>query len=267
MGKGKPKVKFGLKNVYYAMLETDEEGNVSFGRPKHIPGAVNMALSAQGDTNTFYADDVAYYVTVANNGYQGDLEMALIPDEFRRDVLGEKLHPIDMVLVEYSDAESKPFALLYQVANDQQPTRRVFYYCTAARPAENNGTVNNSKTPSTETLTLTAAPLADGTIKARTTEDTPDQVYNNWFNAVWRPNTESLISAFALDNVEEPAQKAVDGGPGDTVELSTPENLDGEAGIAMALNAQEPVDSGADDAAEPGTPDPEDTYAPSWQED
>lgn len=190
MGKGKPKVKFGLKNVYYAMLETDEDGNVTFGTPKRIPGAVNMTLSAQGETNKFYADNVAYYVAVANDGYQGDLEMALIPDDFRQDALGEKLDPTDKVLVENSNAESKPFALLYQVDNDQFPTRRLFFNCTAARPAENNGTTNNSKTPSTETLTLTAAPLADGSVKAKTTPDTPDAVYNGWFDSVWHTSNE-----------------------------------------------------------------------------
>lgn len=186
----KPKVKFGLKDVHYAMLRTDEDGNVTFDTPKRIPGAVNMSLSPQGDTETFYADDVAYYVTVANNGYQGDLEIALIPDSFRQDVLGVRLDEKDQVMVEDAAAESKPFALLYQVANDQKPTRRVFFNCTAARPAENNSTVSNTKTPNTETLTLTVAPMADGTIGGRTTDETPDAVYKAWFDAVWRPSAE-----------------------------------------------------------------------------
>lgn len=209
MGK-KPKVKFGLKNVYYAMLDTDESGNVTFGTPKALPGAVNMNLTAQGETETFYADDVAFYVAVANNGYQGDLELALISDEFRQDVLGDKLDATDKVLVEDANAESRPFALLYQVANDQKPTRRVFFNCTAARPAESNGTISNSKTPSTESLTLTVAPMADGTIKAKTTEETPDAVYDGWFNKVWRPSTEAAAAAM---------EKAVDGGPGESVDL------------------------------------------------
>lgn len=185
----KPKVKFGLKNVYYAMLTTGDDGALSFGTPKPLPGGVNMALAPQGDTEPFYADDVAYYVTVANNGYQGDLEIALIPDEFRQDVLGDKLDPTDKVLVEDATAESKPFALLYQVANDQKPTRRVFFNCTAARPAENNATISNTKTPQTETLTLTVAPLASGIIRAKTTEETPQSVYDGWFSQVWQPTT------------------------------------------------------------------------------
>lgn len=185
---GKPKVKFGLKNVYYAMLTTNAEtGAVEFGTPKHIPGAVNMSLAPQGETETFYADDVAYYVTVANNGYQGDLEMALIPDEFRQDVLGEVLDETDKVLVENSMVESKAFALIYEVSSDQTPTRRLFFNCTAARPTEGSGTVSNTKTPQTETLSLTVAPMADGKVKAKTTPTTPETVYNNWFKTVWQP--------------------------------------------------------------------------------
>lgn len=56
------KVKFGLKNVHYAML-TEEGEEVTYGTPVRIPGAVNLSMDAQGDTSTFYADDMAYYVT------------------------------------------------------------------------------------------------------------------------------------------------------------------------------------------------------------
>lgn len=182
-----PKVKFGLKNVYYALLTINDDGSVSFGVPVHIPGAVSMSLSPRGDTETFYADDIAYYIATANNGYQGNLEIAVIPDSFRKDVMGDVEDATDSVLVENSMSEPKPFALLYEVGNDVKPTRGLFYNCSAARPSENNTTVSNTKTPNTETLTLTVAPLADGRVKAKTTEATPDAVYNGWFEQVWQP--------------------------------------------------------------------------------
>lgn len=189
----KNKVKFGLKNVHYALLTVSEEGAVSFGAPVPIPGAVSMSLSPQGETETFYADDIAYYVSTANNGYQGDLEFALLPDSFRRDVLREVEDETDHVLVEKSTAEPQPFALLYQFTGDQQASLRVLYNCAAARPSEASSTIKNTKTPTTDTLSLTASPLANGNIKAKTTADTPDEIKKNWFKSVWQPGAAAAM--------------------------------------------------------------------------
>ena len=189
----KNKVKFGLKNVHYALLTVSEEGAVSFGAPVPIPGAVSMSLSPQGETETFYADDIAYYVSTANNGYQGDLEIALLPDSFRTDVLREVEDETDHVLVEKSTAEPQPFALLYQFTGDQQASLRVLYNCAAARPSEASSTIKNTKTPTTDTLSLTASPLANGNIKAKTTADTPDEIKKNWFKSVWQPGAAAAL--------------------------------------------------------------------------
>ena len=74
------KVKFGLKNCHYAKATLDPDTNaVTFGTPVAIPGAVNLSLDPEGDTEPFYADDMVYYTTVANNGYSGDLEIMATP--------------------------------------------------------------------------------------------------------------------------------------------------------------------------------------------
>jgi phi13 family phage major tail protein len=184
----KPKVKFGLKNCYYALLTTGTDGSVTYATPKALKGAVSMSLSAQGDTEKFYADDVTYYTAVGNDGYEGDLELALVDDDFRVDVLGEKLDSTGKVLVENSLVEPAPFALLYEVTTDAGAAKRVFYNCTASRPAENNNTLSGSKTPSTESLTITASPLANGNVRAKTTAETPDTVLSGWYTKVWTPS-------------------------------------------------------------------------------
>jgi phi13 family phage major tail protein len=74
------KVKYGLKNVHYAVI-TESSGAVSYGTPVHIPGAVNLTLSPVGEKVRFAADDREdYFAENINNGYDGNLEMALIPD-------------------------------------------------------------------------------------------------------------------------------------------------------------------------------------------
>jgi phi13 family phage major tail protein len=168
---------------------TEEEGEVTYGTPVRIPGAVNLSMDAQGDTSTFYADDMAYYVTAANDGYSGDLEIALIPDSFRKDVLQEKEDTTDKVLVENVSAEPKPFALLFEFSGDQKAVRHVLYNCAATRPSLTGATTTNTKEPSTETITITASPLSSGVIKAKTTPDTPDEKYNAWYQKVWQQAT------------------------------------------------------------------------------
>ena len=81
------KVKFGLKNVHIAVM-TDGT-SAPYAKPIKFPGAKSLSLEAQGDINKFYADDIVYYQTAANNGYEGDLEMALFTDEIRTAVLQE----------------------------------------------------------------------------------------------------------------------------------------------------------------------------------
>ena len=75
------KVKYNLKNVHAAKLTTEVVEGVttySYATPRAIPGAVSLSLDAEGDSSPFYADGIVYFRTYANNGYSGDLEIALI---------------------------------------------------------------------------------------------------------------------------------------------------------------------------------------------
>lgn len=186
------KVKFNLKNVHYAVITFDEEGAATFAKPKHIPGACSLTLDAQGSEQKFIADGVLYFSSFTDEGYSGTLTMALITNDFRKDVLGDKEYPTDHVLVEYANQQPKPFALLYEIDGDQKATRRVLYNCNVSRPGE-NADGQNPKAPQTETMNMTAAPLADGRTRARTLDNTTDAVFNNWFKSVWEPPVESGV--------------------------------------------------------------------------
>lgn len=181
------KVKFGLKNVHYSTITEGENGELIYGTPKRLPGAVNLTLEVQGEETEFEADDVIYYSSYSNTGYKGTLEIANITDDFRKDILGDVEDETDHVLMEYSSAEAKPFAMLYEVNGDQKATRRVLYYCTVSRPGENASTTGKTKTPQTDTMNLTAVPRADGLTRARTQDNTTDAVFNNWYKNVWVP--------------------------------------------------------------------------------
>lgn len=120
------KVKYNIKNVHVAkQTEKTTEGTTTYtyDDPKSIPGAVSISLDAQGEISKFYADGIAYYVTSANNGYEGDLEMALIPSWFRVEILNEEQDK-NGVLAENANKTTNPFALLFEFDGDVKAIRR-----------------------------------------------------------------------------------------------------------------------------------------------
>ncbi len=178
------KVKYNLKNAHYAVLTESEDGKFSYGTPVKIPGSVSLSLAAKGSIKKFYADGIVYYQTAYNNGYEGDFEMALVPESFRTEVLGETLDT-NKVLLESTDAKTKAFALLFEFEGDTKGIRHVMYNCTATRPSIESKTKEEEMDPVTEKLTISAAPRSDGKIKAKTGDEVVEATYNNWYQAVY----------------------------------------------------------------------------------
>ena len=184
----KNKVKYNLKNVHAAILTKGDDGTYTYAKPVAIPGAVSLSLDAEGESNPFYADGVVYFRSTSNNGYSGDLEMTLIPEWFRTDILQEEKDS-NGVLIERSDiTESVYFALLFEFDGDQKAIRHVMYNCTASRPTIESQTKESSIEPGTETLSITADPREDGLVKSRTGDETTTATYNNWYKNVYVPS-------------------------------------------------------------------------------
>ena len=147
------KVQFNLKKVHYAVMNTGGS-TPTWATPVPVPGAVNLSLKAQGKLNKFYADGMVYYQSSSNAGYEGDLEMARFIDKMLQD----------------GDAGNDLYCL---------------YNCTGTRPGIAAATSTETKEPQTQTSTISAAPLENGYVFARTTAETSEDVRNAWFTKVW----------------------------------------------------------------------------------
>lgn len=191
------KVKYGLKNVHYALVtETvvttgaDAGKTVSsYGTMKALAGAVSLSLSSTASKSVFRADNEDYYVSYGEGGYEGDLEVARVNEDFLKDVLG-LVEDNDKILVESSAAFKTVnyFALVFEFDGDQRETKHCLYKCSASRPDIASETTGEGGTiePQTETLTLTAVPRADADkyIHLQTQESTTTAVMEAWYSAV-----------------------------------------------------------------------------------
>lgn len=178
------KVKYGLKNVHVAKLTETDEGEVSFGTPKRIPGAVALSLPPVGEKTAFHADDIEYFTSVQNNGYEGTLEVAIVPDWFKEEILCEEVDE-NNVQIENANNQPERFALMFEFDGDKNKIRHVMFNCKASRPNIEGNTKTNTADPKTETLPIVVKPLADGKVKARTNAKTTKTAYDNWYKGVY----------------------------------------------------------------------------------
>lgn len=188
------KVKFGLKNVHYAIVtETESDGVItsSYGTPVAWKGAVSLEVNPTStDNNVFRADDSDYYiVSGSSQGFDGSFECALVPEDVETDILGAQ-KDANGVIAEYSTDDVKYVALLFEINGDNSGRRYMLPKVLFSKPgisAETTGEDGN--TPKTTTLNLTASPRPDDNLAKIHTGDTTDSTtYNNWFSTVYTPS-------------------------------------------------------------------------------
>lgn len=182
----KNKVKFGLSNVHVAKITRDALGEITYGTPFAIPGAVNLTLDPEGETADFKADNTKYFTSSSNQGYNGSLEMALITDEFRTQILGEKTDSNGAMFENVDDIISD-FALGFQIDGDQSNRKFWFYNVSAKRPSTSSKTIETNKEPITDTLNITVSPrISDGQVRTFLEEtDENTSAYNSFFESVY----------------------------------------------------------------------------------
>lgn len=192
------KIKYGLRNVHYAVI-TEGSPN-TFGAPAAIRGGVSLSLSPLGERVDFYADDAAYYSGESNLGYEGTLEVALLPDSFKRDVLGY-LEDANGALVEDSAAQYEKIALMFEFQGDANATRHVLYNVSVGRPSIESSTKGENLEPQTDSIEIVAAPATDtGYVKGKLAAGSTG--YDTFYDAVYTfnaPNNEVSPTSETFD--------------------------------------------------------------------
>lgn len=154
----KNKVTFGLQDVHWAEVTTEaSNGALTYGTVERLRGAAELTLEPTGDKGSYKADNINFYTSESNDGYEGTLKLALLTQEFLTRVLGEKLDPTTKTISEIANAEKKNFALMFRFEGDKKETLHVLYYCYASRPSMGSKTISGSDINEVE-LNFTASP-------------------------------------------------------------------------------------------------------------
>lgn len=192
-GETKNKVKFGLSNVHIAKI-TESEGKITYGTPFAMPGAKGLSADPEGDTTPFYADNIKYYIATSNQGYTGDLEIAITPEEFLTQILGQ-VKDSNGALFESADDINARFALMGEIEGDAKKRRFIYFDCTATRPSAEANTTEESKEPQTDTISISMSPRStDKAIKAVIEPSEENKaVYNTFFEKVYEKDAKASV--------------------------------------------------------------------------
>lgn len=187
------KVLYGIEQCYVAKI-TETDGEITYGTPFSMPGAVGLNFDPEGEETTFYADNVKYFIASSNQGYSGDLEIAMTPEQFLTEILGRQ-KDTNGAVIESADDKTARFVLMFQGQGDAKNRRWIFFDCTATRPSKENNTKEESIEVGTETMTITMSPRStDKAVMAYIEpNETNQDVYDTFFNKVYEKNAQESV--------------------------------------------------------------------------
>lgn len=179
------KVLYGIKNVHIAKL-TEKDGKITYGDPFTLPGARGFSPDPQGEESKWYADNIIYFRKNSNQGYQGDLVVAILNEQFETEIFGRTKDKNGAIIENAEDKESR-FALMFEADGDDRQRRYVYWDCTASRATREHNTREESFEPGTDSIPITIAPRSTDSAIGTYLEPTEENktVYDKFFSKVY----------------------------------------------------------------------------------
>lgn len=186
-------VRFGISNAHYALYTEGVDNALgTYAAPTAMAGATQLTLTPQGETWTFYADNIAYETGSSNTGYEVSITIAVFGDQAKIDLLGYKTDS-NGVVYEPADAEPASAAFLWEFGGSKVRKRGLLYDVKFNRPTMSGNTKTESVDPDTDELTGVAIGrdlVIDGkttnVIKASVTDAQATKAqFDGWFTNVY----------------------------------------------------------------------------------
>lgn len=148
------KVEFGISQLHIGTYTVSGD-TVTLGTPYHQKGAVSFSPEEQSESNNFYADNIIYWSGYSGGSIEGDLEVAMFDDEFKKQFLGYR-ELTNGGLANVKNATKPDVYIAFQVEGDAESRRVILYNCSLGAITREYNTIEESKEPATETVAVTA---------------------------------------------------------------------------------------------------------------
>ncbi len=155
------KVEFGISELHFCTYE-DNNGTVTLGTPFAEPGAVSLTLEPQGDSVNFYADNVAYWARINDNGFTGTLTVAKFSDTFKKSLLGY-VELDDGGIAQLKGVNKPSVCLMFESDGDADQRRGILYNVTLGNINRSYNTETDTVEVDTESIEITV--VGDNTTK------------------------------------------------------------------------------------------------------
>lgn len=148
------KVLMGFSDLYVGTFTVADDNTVTMGSPYHQAGAVGFAPTPSDDQNVFYADNMAYYTTMGNGTYEGDLTVAMFDDAFKKNFLGF-VELDDGGLAEVKNPVKPQVYIMFEVQGDEAARRVILYNGKLGGITREFATIEETAEPTTESVPAT----------------------------------------------------------------------------------------------------------------
>lgn len=182
------RIRYGIKNVHYAVATAGQDEALTYATPIAVPGAKSISLDAQGESTDEYADNVVWWHGDVNSGYSGTFEFedTAAAETFMQTVLGQTKDSTTGTVIEKSSDQQKEFALGFEFTLDggTETGKRIWMLrCKMSRPQISGAAKEANVAAQTQTVNLTCMARANDD-KVKTSANSGDSSYANWFTAV-----------------------------------------------------------------------------------
>lgn len=213
-------VKINVQNVHLAEI-TETSGEITFGKPEHVAGAMEMGRTPQLSTGQLYGDGKITHKNSKKVAYQITANLNKLPTKWRRYMEGVQV--AGGIESGTSEDEPKPFAIGWEVEKTGGQKELIwFLYCVAEPIQQTERQSEENTNYSTDSATITALEH-DSLGRYYTFIDSEDEavtatMISNFFKAVQTTDViaDAIIDLAAIPGVvapvtgESPVTTAID---------------------------------------------------------